>query len=151
MPSKARRAFDDNLKDVERLLEIHESIGGTGRGRKYRLEVLNKSAIVLITAFWEAYCEDLAAEALNHLVAHVPDASKLPSALKKRVAAEIKNEKHELAMWDLADRGWQAKVKARLAALTAVRNWNLNTPKSAKIDELFETAIGLASVSKSWK
>jgi hypothetical protein len=32
--------------------------------------VLNKSAIVLLTAFWEAYCEDLAAEALNHVGDH---------------------------------------------------------------------------------
>lgn len=39
---------------------------GTARGRRFDLEVLNKSAIVLITSYWEAYCEDIAAEALDH-------------------------------------------------------------------------------------
>ena len=68
MPSKARRAFDDSAKDVKRLLEIHKTIGGNAPGRRAGLEVLNKSAIVLITAIWEAYCEDISAEALEHIV-----------------------------------------------------------------------------------
>lgn len=150
MPSKARKAFDRHAKDVKRLLEIHKELGGAGPGRRYRLEVLNKAAIVFLTAFWEAYCEDLAAEALDHLVAKVPIAAKLPKDLKKRLAEEIKKEKNEIAMWDLADAGWKTRVQARLAALTEERNWNLNTPKSAKINELFEAAIGLPSISRAW-
>ena len=43
------------------MIEIHVLLGGSGQGRKYQLEVLNKSAVVLITAIWEAYCEDIAA------------------------------------------------------------------------------------------
>ena len=70
MASQARAAFDKNAADIERLLEIHADLGGDQRGRRFRLEVLNKSAVVLITAFWEAYCEDLAAEALDHLIQH---------------------------------------------------------------------------------
>jgi hypothetical protein len=151
MASKARKAFDQNAKDVDRLLEIHQAIGGDAPGRKHRLEVLNKSAIVLITAFWEAYCEDLASEALAHIVANVPDASKLPKELKKKVAKEIKDEKNEIAAWDLADRGWHAKVTARLATYTQQRNWDMNTPKANKVDDLFETAIGLPKVSDAWK
>ena len=54
MPSKARVSFDDNLKDVKALLTPHERQGGNARGRRYSLEVLNKSAIVLITSYWEA-------------------------------------------------------------------------------------------------
>lgn len=150
MPSKARQAFDRSAGDVERLLEIHEDLGGDARGRRYRLEVLNKSAIVLITAIWEAYCEDIAAEALDHLVNHVPNASALPKELKKRIAKEIKSDLNEIAMWDLADAGWKTKVKARLAALTEERNRKLNTPKSDSIDELFREAIGLPTVSDAW-
>jgi len=67
MASQARIRFDKNCEDVERLLEVHRDLGGSGRGRRRRLEVLNKSAIVLLYAFWEAYCEDIAAEGLNHL------------------------------------------------------------------------------------
>lgn len=54
MTSMARKAFDESKADVDRLLEIHENLGGTAPGRRRRLEVLNKSAIVLITAIWEA-------------------------------------------------------------------------------------------------
>ena len=56
MPSKARVNFEANAADVSRLLEIHKYFGGDAKGRRFRLEVLNKSAIVLITAIWEAYC-----------------------------------------------------------------------------------------------
>jgi hypothetical protein len=62
----------------------------SGRGRRYGLEVLNKSAIVLITAFWEAYYEDLATEALEHLVTNADSVEKLPLELKKRVASELR-------------------------------------------------------------
>jgi hypothetical protein len=150
MASKARRAFDQNAKDVERLLEIHQDLGGDARGRRYRLDVLNKSAIVLITALWEAYCEDLAAEALDHLVIHMRNASTLPKELKKRIAKEIKADPNDIAMWTLADAGWKAKIRERLAALTEERNRRLNTPKSDNIDQLFADAIGLSAVSAKW-
>src|ERR1700733_15052449 len=107
MPSKAREAFKENASDIERLLEIHEDIGGDAQGRRYRLEVLNKSAIVLITAFWEAYCEDLAAEAVKHLVDNCEKADKLPLDLRKRIAKELKDDRHELAVWTLAGDAWK--------------------------------------------
>ena len=50
MASQARQAFDRNVMDVERLLEIHADVGGDVQGRRFGLEVLNKSAVVLITA-----------------------------------------------------------------------------------------------------
>jgi len=53
MPSKARKAFDENAKDIEKLLRLHEQEGGTAKGRRFGLEVLNKSAIVLITSYWK--------------------------------------------------------------------------------------------------
>ena len=151
MASQARKAFDHNVGDVERLLDIHADVGGDAQGRRFGLEVLNKSAIVLITAFWEAYCEDLAAEALEHLVDHVSTGSLLPKELKKKIAADIKAESNDIAMWDLADSGWKARAKARLATLMAERNRRLNTPKSDQIDELFAAAIGLSGVSNAWR
>jgi len=151
MASQSRQAFDHNVQDVERLLEIHADVGGDAQGRRFGLEVLNKSAIVLITAIWEAYCEDIAAEALGHLVANVASGSQLPKELKKKIAADIKADQNDLAMWDLADAGWQTRAKGRLASLMVERNRRLNTPKSDQIDELFAAAIGLTSVSSSWR
>jgi hypothetical protein len=149
--TKARRAFNESAADVERLLAIHAAIGGTGPGRRYQLEVLNKSAVVLITAIWEAFCEDLAAEALDHIVDNVDAADELPLNLRKAIAVRLKKAPHELAVWDLADDGWKAVIRGRLAELTSERNWNMNTPKSDKVDQLFTDAIGLASISDAWK
>ena len=39
MASKARQAFDRNVKDVERLLAVHVDVGGDAQDRRYGLEV----------------------------------------------------------------------------------------------------------------
>ena len=90
MPSRAFSDFRENARDVQRLLDLHKDTGGIAQGRRYGLEVLNKSAIVLLTSFWEAYCEDIAAEALAHIVTHAASADKLPIELRKLVANSCK-------------------------------------------------------------
>ncbi len=78
MPSQARQTLDSNRDDLDRLWEIHEQESGTTRGRKYGVEVLNKAAVVLVCAAWEAYCEDIVQEAIHHLVDDCSDFNKLP-------------------------------------------------------------------------
>lgn len=151
MPSKAREAFDNNMKDVYRLLELHTKTGGDQKGRRYGLEVLNKSAIVLITAFWEAYCEDIAAEAVAHLVAHAVSAEALPKKLKLEIANELKAEKNELAVWQLSNNGWREYLRKRLDKIRLDRNRDFNTPKSQGIDKHFEREVGVVAVTSSWK
>lgn len=150
MSSNARKAFDKNCADIERLLEVHKDIGGTDPGRRYGLEVLNKSSIVLITAFWEAYCEDIAAEALQHFVDYAPSADDLPTELKKRIAKDLKSEPHELTVWTLAGDGWRNIVRSRLQTMQADRNRRLNTPKTEPINDLFHQAVGIFKVSDAW-
>ncbi len=150
MASIARNAFDENLKDIEGLLELHEMKGGNQQGRRYGLEVLNKSAIVLITAFWEAYCEDIASEGLEHLIKHANSGDALPTELKKQIAKELKNSNHELEMWKIADDGWRIYLSDRLESLREERNRRLNTPKSENIDHLFLSTIGIRKISSSW-
>ncbi len=151
MPSKARIALTQNLGDVNRLLELHQEKGGAKKGRRYGLEVLNKSAIVLLSACWEAYCEDLSGEALAHIVKHAKTSASLPERLRKDLARELKDESHDLAIWNIADEGWRTYLTQRLASLQEARNRKLNTPKAANIDQLFRDAIGLESVSASWR
>ena len=122
MASKAREAFDNNAEDIERLLELHKSEGGSSPGRRFGLEVLNKSAIVLMTAFWEAYCEDIASEGLAHLVQHAKTVDALPIELKKTVAKELKAEAHELAIWSLSDDGWRKYLTKRFEDLKVARD-----------------------------
>jgi RiboL-PSP-HEPN len=82
MPSKARVSLDKNLEDVKALLKFHEALGGNEEEER-GLEVLNKSAIVLITSYWEAYCEDIAEEGLECIVTRAKTADVLPKEIKK--------------------------------------------------------------------
>lgn len=150
MASKARAAFDENAKDIQRLLEFHQQVGGDAPGRRYGLEVLNKSAVVLITAFWEAYCEDIAAEGLEHIIKHAKSANALPNELKKLVAKKLMNADHELEVWKVADDGWRQYLKDHLKELKEQRDRRLNTPKTQQINELFKSALGIEQVSHSW-
>lgn len=151
MASKARSAFDQNAADIQRLLDLHVRVGGDAPGRRYGLEVLNKSAIVLITAFWEAYCEDIAAEGLEHIVNNAQSADALPTELKKIVASKIRNAKHDLEVWKVADDGWRQYLRDHLDELKEARDRRLNTPKTQQIDELFKSALGIDQISGSWK
>ncbi|MDD5596900.1 MAG: HEPN domain-containing protein [Victivallaceae bacterium] len=150
MPSIARKSLDENLVDAKRLIELHQKEGGNLRGRRYGLEVLNKSAIVLITSYWEAYCEDIAAEALEHIIEFAASSDNLPSQLKKQIASELKKDENELAIWEISDDKWKGYLKLRLSNLQISRNRKLNTPKTDNIDQLFESAVGISKVSSSW-
>jgi hypothetical protein len=150
VPSQARSDFNDNHADIERLIEIHEELAGAGPGYKHGVEVLNKSAVVLTSAVWEAFCEDLASEAVDHLVAKLSDPAKLPKALRKRIASELETDKDELAVWDLAKSGWKAVLKSRAQSIADERARALNTPKTRNIAELFEDAVGLSKVTSAW-
>lgn len=150
MPSKARKAFDKNFTDIDRLKELREQEGGTNRGRRHNLEVLNKSAIVLVTAFWEAYCEDIASEGLQHILDHSEKADQLPIGLRKQLAREVKQANNDLEVWQLAGDGWKAYLAARMDKLKDERNRRLNTPKSNQIDELFKNSLGIERISDDW-
>ena len=150
MSSKARKAFDESCKDIDRLLEIHQHLGGTDKGRRYQLEVLNKSAIVLISAIWEAYCEDIVSEAIEHIVTESPKAGALSKEIRKVVAKELKEDKNELAVWDIADDGWKSVLRARLTRMQTERAWSLNTPKAAQLKKFFSDALGINDISSDW-
>ena len=150
MPSKARVALDKNLEDVENLLLLHAAAGGAGPGRRHGLEVLNKSAIVLLTSFWEAYCEDIAAEGLECIVTNAKDADALPKEIKKIIAKKLKADANELALWSISDDKWRQVLRDHMATLKEARDRKLNTPKWRNIDELFESAIGLPNISSKW-
>ncbi len=145
MPSKALEALCQNWTDIERLLEFHEEKSGTAPGRKFGLEVLNKSSIVLITAFWEAFCEDLVDEALRHIIKFAPNADSLPVQFRKDIAAELKRDPHGLKIWELSGEGWRIYLVARADELKQNRDFNWMTPKAEKVDKLFNEVVGLVS------
>ena len=68
MTSSAQASFVKNCEDIDELQQVFADVTAASPGRRRRLGAIHKSAIVLLTAFWEAFCEDIAAEALQHLV-----------------------------------------------------------------------------------
>jgi hypothetical protein len=64
MPSKALTALGDRLQDVDQLMAAHEAVGGTDRGRRFDVEGLNRAGVLMLSAHFEGYVEDLMAEAL---------------------------------------------------------------------------------------
>lgn len=151
MPSNAATTFKDRSADIARLQEIHRDLVGATPGRKYGVEVLNRSAIVFLAAMWEGYVEDLVAEAIEHLVTNATDVTQLPKELRKTVAAELKADPNEIAIWQLAGDGWRQHLQTRLAAHAAQRASRFNTPASDHVDTLLLRGIGLPTVSSAWQ
>ncbi len=153
MPSNAHDKFGENKKDIGKLWTIHEEWSGVGPGagrRPAEVEVLNRAAIVFITACWEAYVEDVAMEAFDFLLANAPSASQVPAKVQALAAKSLLDDPNVLRVWDLADTGWKAVLQMHRDA--AKEKWvsSLNTPKRAQVDELFESLLGLRSVSAAW-
>lgn len=150
MPSKAKDKFDENKKDVDQLWVIHEEVAGQGPGRKYGVDVLNRAAIVFVTACWEAFVEDLATEAFDFLLANVPTALAVPPKVRDLATRPVFDQKDSRKVWELADAGWRAILIAHKAA--ALERWigSLNTPKSPQINRLFDELLGIARMSSQW-
>lgn len=150
MGSAASKAFTTNSDDVKLLWRIHEDFAGQGPGRKRDVEILNRTAIVFITACWEAYVEDVAVEAFDLLLSRAADSSAIPPKVQAFVGRLLIEAKNPQDVWKLADRRWQAEVASHGVAVR--KRWvsNLNTPKSPQVNELFEELLGLANLSSHW-
>lgn len=145
MASRALHSFLKNIDDVRALIEIAEITDPT-RGHP----VLNKTGIVLTCAYWEAFCEDIASEALDHLIQHMEDFTNLPVKLWRDLATQLIEDKNDLAVWNLAGHGWRDELRNRSAKFTAARNFSFNTPKPDQVDELFAHTIGIVAMSDCW-
>lgn len=149
MPSIARLSLEGSGSEIRDFYTVHQLVKDMPAVRR-KLEVLNKGTIVLLSAVWEGFCEDLTAEALLLLVEGAPGSVCLPVPLRREIARELEDSPHELAVWDLAGGGWRDVLLARMERLREERNRKLNTPKSANINEHFRRALGIEEMSSHW-
>lgn len=148
MSSSSLEKYQANYTDVQRLLEIHETITQGVQGRHYKLEALNKSIVILLCASWEAYVEDVTREGFNFLLRAVTDPSQLPEGIRAQVAASVREGKPD-AIWRLAGRGWKTVARELIAQKCDGLAGGLNTPKSKNVSQLLRTAFGF-NVTQSW-
>ena len=144
--NKHTRALITNLRDITRLKDIHGRITTKGPGRKHAVEVLHKSAIVLLVACWEAFIEDMVEATLNWMILNASNHKVFPEVVLERISSTH----HGPKAWLLAGDGWKQVLRDNLKEVLARTTATLNTPKSEQVDALFEKTIGLQTLSRSW-
>jgi hypothetical protein len=144
-------AFKRNLGDVTRLMEVHSLLASRVSGRAAALQVLNRSAVVLLSACWEAYIEDLALSAFDWMLANSTNSDSFPKRVRARAGRSIRDSKDELAIWALADLGWRAVLKKHRDETIKGAIASFNSPKAERIDDLYSNLIGLTKLSSSWR
>lgn len=136
----------ENVEEVRQLLEIHATLGGDRPGRRTNVEVLNKSAVVLTVACWEAYVEDLAATALHFMITEATSHKVFPKPVLERVGSKYSGSN----AWSLAGDGWKKALRDNFSEVLAKTTGVLNTPRAPQVDELFLKTLGLQNLSTSW-
>ncbi len=142
-PPRRFKNLLDNIEEIRRLLEIHSQLTGRGPGRKHFVEVLNKSAIVLLVATWEKFIEDLAEDSFNVLLKNSKNSDYISPTVKACVARNIKKEENDLEMWKLSGDNWKDVLRNYKENLFKKYIWSLNSPKAENIDALFRNLMGI--------
>ena len=139
-------SLNENISDVQRLLTIAAKTSSHTDKK-----ILRNGAIVLFTASWEAFIEDLADASFKFLSKNAKTHNKLPISVKRHVAKKINVGKDPLQLWLLADSGWKTVLKKHGKSI--IENWigPLNTPNYKRVDDMFECLIGLKNLSNEWQ
>jgi hypothetical protein len=87
--------FRYNLGKVHRLIESHEALTGTTRGKKGS-DLIKISAVLMLCAAGEMYVEHIAREAADHLTDRIHVSDKLPLPVQKELAKVGRDSQHEL-------------------------------------------------------
>jgi hypothetical protein len=144
------KAFIDNRNEVKRLVDIHVKVVGTNVGRKADVEILHKSAIVLLTACWESYVESTVCSAFEYLLSRSNDPNVFPKSVLIKAVKEIRFDKDERRIWDLAGTGWKKILTNYKNEVLSKEIEYFHVPRAGNVDELFERIIGLEKISKKW-
>ncbi len=144
---RPHRTMWDNLDEVKRLMDIHEAVSGQGPGHRHNVEVLNKSAIVLLVACWESFIEDLAERAFTHILRNAKTPQLFDSKVLAQAAKDLKECKDDREVWKLAGAGWKEVLNGRKERLLDA----FHTPRPDRIDKLYQQLLGMRSVSANWR
>ena len=138
------------MKDVRRLMQIHKDVGGTGKGRRYGLDVLNKSGVMFVAAAWEAFVEEIATQAIDHILKKAQAHDKVPLPIRKATAKGLEAHKNDLKVWDLAGDGWKTVVRSYRDQIIKEEISTFNTPKPHNVETLYKKLLGIDSICDSW-
>jgi hypothetical protein len=63
---------------LDRMEEVHAQLGGSGPGRRYAMQQVNESFLVMVASRFQRYCRDLHTETLDCLMQVVTDPNIAP-------------------------------------------------------------------------
>ena len=141
--------YNTNINEIGRLIRFQTALKDRPDFRR-SLEVLNKSGIVLLVACWEAFVEDLASFAFDYFLSEATDYNTFPSKVLTQASKPFWDSKDERGVWALADVGWRRVLTGHKNKIIQEYLGNFNTPRPAQIDALFQSLIGLKSLSSHW-
>lgn len=150
MPSDAYTRFAQSRKDILMLWHIHAEVAGSGKGRQHRVDVLNRAAIVFISACWESYVEDVAREAFDFLLEHTSTPTAFPSKVRILAAKQLRESKDERRIWELAGSGWKKVLMNHRDLVLDTWLKDFNTPKAEQVKDLFAGLLNLRDITTNW-
>lgn len=144
--------FNENIEEISLLMTLNSNEIRSEHGGPHKVEILNKSAIVLATTCWEANIEDLAKTAFQFMLDNASGPNLFPAKLLALVSSDMfginKSKKtDERKIWSLAGEGWRNILRQ----YCELRIKSLHTPSAKIIDSLFKDLLGLNNLSKCWK
>jgi len=135
MPSEAIKNLNVRLSDVDELITAHEALTGGGRGRPAARQgaAVTKAAIVLLTAIFEAFVEDIFERATVDIFPNLANAERrdfLRATSGRLNSVSVKNVNflyaqvgYPFILDDLSWRGFSnANLKTSIDAMVAARN-----------------------------
>lgn len=148
------KQLEMRLSDANRLISIHVEMTGDGPGRRYEVDVLNRSAVILAVAAWESFVEDLAIRNCSALARRLKKADDLPDAIRVPLLVWLfeqgkfsgPTKSAQDTMWSLAGHGWRGVLRDFAKEKTR----NLNTPSSDNVVKLFRCTLAIQDISLGW-
>lgn len=141
----------ENANEVIELIRLHVAMTGTKSGRRHGVEILNKSALVLLVACWESFVEDVAAVGFEFLLKEATTPDIFPASVLTLSAKLLREDDDHRKIWQLAGDGWKSVLIAHKDNVLKEYAGKLNTPRPKQVSELFEKMVGLRGLSNQWK
>lgn len=141
----------DNAKEVIKLIGLHVAITGTKSGRRHGVEILNKSALVLLVACWESFVEDIASQGFEFLLKEAATPDIFPSSVLTLSAKSLREHDDHRKIWQLAGDGWKDVLKKHRQTVLKEYAGRLNTPRPKQVNDLLEKLVGIKGLSNQWK
>lgn len=146
--------LEARLSDARNLVGFHAKLTGEGPGRRYEVDALNRGAVILSVAAWEAFVEDLALNNARVFGMGLRRSSRMPEAVREPFLVWLHgttdfskpSASTRDAMWGLTGQGWRRSFRQ----YSKYRVHRLGPPSPKNVRSLFRSLLGIEDITESW-